>query len=583
MKCDRCGREITGAAHVCAATPAGEPATFVDVFLVRVEPSASRAGLESFLQELLPHLQPAQVAQLLQHLPAVILRNQPRDHAEAVSRELSARGASAHLKPIRPGRSPSPAPASPPPPAAAPVRRVSPVTVLAAGALVLALGIYFGSRRFLDPAPQPEETPPPAGPVLAPSAELSPLLSEPEAGETASADPRQTEIRGLLEKGVKEFNQKDYVASIRTMEEVLALDPEQAQAKNNLALIYCQLGWDSWKQNAFENARDLFEEGLHYQDDSACAFRGLGFAYFRLDDAETALDWLLRYFQAGGDQADAYVLISDLYHQQNDLPKAIEFLRMAAALAPDQAQLQERLAKMERELSVEGDFQEGGTRHFVVKYEGWENKAAGSLVITLLEEAYFKIGAELRHYPPQPVTAILYTDKQFQDVTHVPAWAGGAYDGKIRIPAKGLDADRETLRRILFHEYTHAVVHEWSRGRAPTWLQEGLAQTYEGGTREEVLANVRLRGGRDKLFSLAQMEAPFIRLPEPEAKLAYLESLFAVEFLRETYGAYEISALIEKLAEGKTMDQAFREATYLSYDQVNEKFLDWVTANYGTP
>ena len=68
------------------------------------------------------------------------------------------------------------------------------------------------------------------------------------------------------------------------------------------------------------------------------------------------------------------------------------------------------------------------------------------------------------------------TVDDFRAQTHAPKWAGGLYDGAVRIPARasaafGLDLD--ALRHELMHAQLHAGV-----GCMPAWLDEGLAQYF---------------------------------------------------------------------------------------------------------
>src|SRR5438094_2112162 len=71
-----------------------------------------------------------------------------------------------------------------------------------------------------------------------------------------------------------------------------------------------------------------------------------------------------------------------------------------------------------------------------------------------------------------------------------PDWAQGLFDGKIRLPVEGAMRDGTALDRVLRHEYTHALVHDRTRGRAPTWLSEGLAIACEGRDTDNERQNV---------------------------------------------------------------------------------------------
>ena len=61
----------------------------------------------------------------------------------------------------------------------------------------------------------------------------------------------------------------------------------------------------------------------------------------------------------------------------------------------------------------------------------------------MLEAAYARIGAALATYPAEPITVVLYTREQFQDVTRLPTWAAGNYDGRIRVPVPDEHSTRD--------------------------------------------------------------------------------------------------------------------------------------------
>ena len=138
-----------------------------------------------------------------------------------------------------------------------------------------------------------------------------------------------------------------------------------------------------------------------------------------------------------------------------------------------------RLERVRKEHVTEKDFSRDVTSHFLIKYEGREKIEAGRIILRILEDAYGEVGKSLSYYPDREIQVILYSSQQFQEVTDAPGWSGGIYDGKIRIPIGGIEKETPGLRRLLYHEYTHAVVRALAP-RCPTWLNEGLAQYFEG-------------------------------------------------------------------------------------------------------
>jgi hypothetical protein len=147
------------------------------------------------------------------------------------------------------------------------------------------------------------------------------------------------------------------------------------------------------------------------------------------------------------------------------------------------------------------------------------------------------------------VTVVLYDRGQFSDVTRAHAWVDGLFDGRIRLPIGGARPPRAELERLLTHEYAHAVIHHRSRGRAPRWLQEGLAQALEGHTPDPALAAA---GG----LTLSGLEA-LVTDPDPRrAHAGYELALFVVADLVDRGGMESMRALLARLGAGETMAEA---------------------------
>lgn len=212
--------------------------------------------------------------------------------------------------------------------------------------------------------------------------------------------------------------------------------------------------------------------------------------------------------------------------------------------------------------------------HFTVKFDGGENGVAGHVIAILLEEAYMKVGSDLGFYPTDRIEAVLYAKEQFRDVTRSPAWAGALYDGRIKAPAGGLTEKSSLLERVLFHEYTHALVHRLSHGKAPTWLNEGLAQ-YEEGQDDSRYADALREFARNgkKTFSLRALEGSFMGLTPSEAQSAYILSHSATRYIIREFGVSAVKRILEALASGHSMDSAISSSIYISYDDLDKNWL----------
>jgi hypothetical protein len=210
----------------------------------------------------------------------------------------------------------------------------------------------------------------------------------------------------------------------------------------------------------------------------------------------------------------------------------------------------------------DGYFQSQGA-HFTILFDGPEDYALANRALEVLEEAYYRVGTALYTFPDHPITVILYTQQQFRDVTRAPAWAAGAYDGRIRIPIRGALEKPEELRRVLTHELTHAMIQAIAPHGVPTWLNEGLAVNFEpSGT---AWADAELASSTTRL-PLAALTGNFAGKSADEARLAYAESAVIARRLLEEGGGSAVVAILEDLARGLTFRAAVEQRLFIPYD-----------------
>ena len=318
----------------------------------------------------------------------------------------------------------------------------------------------------------------------------------------------------------------------------------------------------------FASARDRFQTAVRMNDSDAIAHYLLGRALFYLKDYDLSEKELQRTIQLQPSRHPlAYVYLGDIAFLNNDTQKAKECWEKAQRLDPSIPGLDQRLAKADHETKVEKSFIRYDSVHFAVKYEGAERYEAGAIVLDILEDAYRDIGRELGHYPLDKVQTILYSNEQFREIPGIPGWSGAVYDGKIRLGIGGVTSPTPALRAVLFHEYTHAVVRDITP-RCPAWLNEGLAQYFEGRKTPPELRSDKSHKGP----ILANLEIPFRNLSAQQAKMAYVISFSAVEYMIDRYGMMRVRNLLQDLAKGTDTATAIDSALYVSYEQFEK---DW--------
>lgn len=343
-------------------------------------------------------------------------------------------------------------------------------------------------------------------------------------------------------------------------------DASAQTIERNTAQRHLEQGRAMLQKGDHAAARNAFEEALRYYEPDPAAHLGLAISSFHLRDEATAERELRRTLDLDPKERTAHRILGDLAYRRDDLEAAVSHWERALAIGPPDAELQARVDRVRREHRTEKDFNRDVTSHFSIKYEGRERIEAGRIVLRILEDAYGEVGRALTVYPDQEIAVILYSDRQFQEVTDAPGWSAGLFDGKIRIPIGGIESETPGLRRILVHEYTHAAVRTIAQ-RVPTWLNEGLAQHFEGrvvGSSQREMLRQAARAGQ--LPSLRDLEGPFMGLSGGQASVAYLLSLSAVRHIVDQYGMYRARMLLDEYAAGANTERAVSGALLLSYE-----------------
>ncbi len=302
----------------------------------------------------------------------------------------------------------------------------------------------------------------------------------------------------------------------------------------------------------YEGAIELLK-GLSDRDGKALLTIGL--SYYKLGDYGNAINFLEEAAEKDGNDFLARKFLAFAYYRQDNLDRSLSNAEAALSLKEDPA-LRKLYDRARKEMERQEDYVKEETLHFKVLFNGYEHGRLSREILGILEDAYRSIGREMNYFPSDQITVILYTKKNFSDITQVPDWTGGIYDGKIRIPVKGLQGNEGALRRVLFHEYTHAMIHSITQ-KCPQWINEGLADYFSGGYAETV----------GQVIPLRSLEGSFLGFDRKIVGIAYRESYSAVSFLVERYGLYRMKEFLVSLSEGRDLNQAFSSAFPMTYDE----------------
>ncbi|HEY3971855.1 MAG TPA: hypothetical protein VGM18_02560 [Candidatus Sulfotelmatobacter sp.] len=328
-------------------------------------------------------------------------------------------------------------------------------------------------------------------------------------------------------------------------------------------------------------SRLYFESALRFQPDNSTILIYYAALLVRTGNAAQSLSYAQRAVRTAPNSPDAYTMLGYAQFASDHTKDAVVSWKCSLELRPDAA-VQRLLAKAQREQSVESDFAQGESTHFILHYEGQQtSEAFRGQIIAALEADYDDLARDLGSPPRDNILVTLYTEQEFFDVTQAPAWSGAMNDGKLRIPIHGLNSLTPALAHVLKHELAHSFINHLSAGRCPPWLHEGIAQFLEpkslGGNGRQL--SVLFKTQRN--IPLNVLEGSFQRFSPAEANLAYAESLAAVSFINESYGLSDIQRILERIGQGNSTEAALRATIHSDYGQLETDLAKYLSDKYG--
>jgi tetratricopeptide (TPR) repeat protein len=312
-------------------------------------------------------------------------------------------------------------------------------------------------------------------------------------------------------------------------------------------------GWAALERGDGSKAASVFREALDRDPGNPLLQYGAGIAAHLLGRESAAISALRKAVEIEPRFVQAHVWLGQIAYSQGDLDLAVRSYEAALKLAPGSRELASQLERWRRESGVHHEMTDRVGVRFRVLFDGARQQALGDRVERVLESAYWRVGKLLDSYPADTVTVVLYTNRQFTDITRAPAWAGGSYDGRIRLPVGGALRTPTELDRVVTHELVHAIVASAARGgRVPAWINEGLASHLESSNHAWVTATI---GATREIIPLEDLLEPFGNLDSQAALLAYAESAVAARLLLERLGP-NTGIFLQMVGAGTSVDDA---------------------------
>ena len=404
---------------------------------------------------------------------------------------------------------------------------------------------------------------------VSPPTEAADLAITPPSIEASSANAA-AESSAVHDGGVD----RDFLAAVASEARSGAPGANEKAAVAHHAVAQLELS-----RGDMEHALADERAALTFTPDDPLILLNVAYLHLRRSEYRQALDYLERARRVAPKNADVFKLAGWAYYGMNKLNQAVDEWQRALALRPD-AEVQAALDKALRDKQEEENYRENESSHFTLRYSGEAEPGLAREVLRALEIHFSAIESELNYTPPESIGVILYTQQAFADITRAPGWVGALNDGRIRVPVQGLKQLTPELSRVLKHELTHSFIRAKTRGRAPTWIQEGLAQWMEGRRSEDAAAPLLHNYEEKKAKPLRELEGPWMQMSSDQAAFAYAWALANIEYIVRVDGMYDVDRILERIASGSTTEGAVRDVLHSDYGDLMQSTAQYLRKTY---
>jgi len=337
-----------------------------------------------------------------------------------------------------------------------------------------------------------------------------------------------------------------------------------------LARFYTDRGMELLQSKDFPKALKQFEKAYGYHSSETTTLN-LAIAYYYLKDDWNAENHFNEVLRKNPDNAVALNYLAEMHWRKEELDQAEEYWKRSLSAKEDPG-IRTKLQRLAKEREAAAHYNSEESNHFLIRYDGGSvDPSFASAVSAFLEEAYQHLSSQYDVFPPDPFVVIFYPQQQFVNVVDVPVWSGGANDGKIKLPIKGLTTVNPELKRLLLHELSHSFVNLKTLGNSPGWLQEGLAKYWEG-ERTSLQGKTLLRNllSTRSLPPLRNLSGSFADANTQTASIFYVESLSFVEYLIARYNFLQLNQLLDLLGKQHSLQDAFEAAYQVSPEEMEK-------------
>ena len=375
--------------------------------------------------------------------------------------------------------------------------------------------------------------------------------------------------------GVQLGQQHQWDLAVQQLEQSLRLDQDNEQFQMNLGAIYLNQASEQYDAFQVTSALATLKKAMGLRPALKQAYGTVE----RLKNADAAKREIAAMSLDASQTtllAQACSFLGRIQYDRQKLGEAEVAWRVAVELDPTIPNLQERLKQLTTEHSVESAFEPLSGGYFDIRYEEELEQPVGFDIRDALLDARGAVGSSFSYWPkpPRKIVVLLYSAESFRRIRQeTPDWIAGQFDGKIRVPFPSTTLDQARVREILFHEYTHAVIYDLTKGSCPLWLNEGLAEYHGRSQHAGTVRHLQAAYQADQLIPWGELSDHFsTTLGAEHVALAYEESYSLTAYLIQRYGMWRIRRFLKGIAQGQPWQTVFEQDVHAKLSKLETEW-----------
>jgi hypothetical protein len=239
----------------------------------------------------------------------------------------------------------------------------------------------------------------------------------------------------------------------------------------------------------------------------------------------------------------------------------------------DDVSLDDRIRQLMMRQRLDTAYQVHTTKNFEIRYPDDVSPEGAARLGEVLEAELVRLGKiiPVEQFQPVRVNVLWWHDfrSTFTGTDHIL----GLYDGSIMLPFAGISRLDPGIVSIASHELAHAMLAQATRDRAPSWLQEGLAQRIEMVPYHRNAFNMY---EDDTLIAISLLDSVLGSSVDPDMiGEAYIEAQTLVRYIEAAHGRAGLLRLIAAFRDGASEDEAIRQLSGKSTAELDLAFRAW--------